>query len=60
MAFEFDEATKHPTDWFINQVGPDRRPEALLYTGFDIVVAFVIVKCWSRIYEITLARVGFS
>jgi len=60
MAFEFDEATKNPTDWFIKQVGPDRRPEAPLYMGFDIVVGLVIVKCWSSIYGITLARVGFS
>jgi hypothetical protein len=57
---EFDEATKNLTDLFIRQVGHDRHPEAPLYTGFDIVVGLVIVKCWPRIYGITLARVGFS
>jgi hypothetical protein len=60
MAFEFDEATKNPTDLFIRQVGHDRRTEAPLYTGFDVVVGLVIVKCWSRIYGIALARVRFS
>jgi len=60
MAFEFDEATQNPTDLFIRQVGHDRRPEAPLYTGFDIVVGFGIVNCWSRVYGITLARVRFS
>jgi hypothetical protein len=60
MAFDFDEATRTPSDSFIKQVGHDRRPEAPLYTGFDIVVGLVIIKCWSGIYGITLAGVRFG
>ena len=60
MAFDFDEATKNPTDFLIRQLGHDRRREEPLYTGFDIVVDLVIIKCWSRDYGITLVRVRFS
>jgi hypothetical protein len=37
------------TDLFIRQVGRDRRPEAPLCVGVDIVKCLFIVKCWSRL-----------